>query len=494
MKLSRRSLLEGGAVIGASALVPRPLWDAAAAAAQPQSLHIPALLDARKLAHSVSLEVQVGNTEFFPGRTSKTLGYNGSYLGPTIRANRGDEVEIAVINALEEDTTVHWHGLLIPAELDGSPHQLIRPGTTWRPTLPIRQPAATLFYHSHAHGRTGAQVYSGLAGLFLVTDDEERALGLPSEYGVDDLPLVLQDRLFEDGHLVLPEGMMARMMGRRGNTTLINGTPNAIARVPNGLVRLRLVNGSNARIFDLSFDDQRTFHWIASEGGLLEEPTQVRSLTLAPGERAEVLVNFSDGRLVALRTAPDTNLPMMMGQISRMRGLATEIFGGGDEVVLRFEPVASDRRSGVVPSRLIARQRADASKATGRRRFVLSMGMGGMMGGRMGSSRDMFINGRPFVMDRIDERVRLGDTEIWEISGQMMSHPVHIHGVQFEVLSRNGSKPLPRDAGVRDTVLVREPVELLVHFTQPAVDAPFMYHCHILEHEDNGMMGQFVTT
>ena len=158
MKLSRRSLLAGAAVIGVGALVARPLWEAAGAAAAPQSLRIPDLLDARKLAHSVSLEVQAGNTEFFPGLASKTLGYNGSYLGPTIRVNRGDEVEIAVINALKEDTTVHWHGLLIPAELDGGPHQLIQPGATWRPTLPIRQPAATLFYHSHAPGRTGAQV------------------------------------------------------------------------------------------------------------------------------------------------------------------------------------------------------------------------------------------------------------------------------------------------------------------------------------------------
>ena len=493
MKLSRRSVLASAAAIGAGVLVTRSLWPSSGAAVEPQPLRIPALLDAGKLANSVSLEVQAGKTEFFPGRASNTLGYNNSYLGPTIRVNRGDDVEIAVSNTLQEDTTVHWHGLLIPAELDGSPHQLIRPGTTWRPRLPIRQPAATLFYHSHAHGRTGVQVYSGLAGVFLVTDDEERALGLPSEYGVDDLPLVLQDRLFEDGRLVLPEGMMTSMMGRRGNTTLVNGTPNALARVPGRLLRLRLVNGSNARIFDLSFDDRRTFHWIASEGGLLEAPIQVQSLTLAPGERAEILVDFSDGRRVALRTAPDTNAPMMMGQISRARGVASEVFGGGDEVVLQFEPTGQQGPA-ALPNRLISRQRVNASQAARRRQFVLGMGMGGMMGGGMGSGGGMTINGRPFDMDRIDERVSLGDTEIWQVSGEMMSHPFHIHGVQFEVLSRNGGKPVTRDAGMRDTVLVREPIELLVRFTQPAVKAPFMYHCHILEHEDNGMMGQFVTT
>ena len=498
MKLNRRSMFIGAALISAGAFVTRPLWDAFVAAGEPQSLRIPDLLDARKLANSVSLEVQAGNTAFFPGRSSKTLGYNGSYLGPTIRVYHGEEVEIAVTNGLNEDTTVHWHGLLIPAELDGGPHQLIRPGTTWRPRLPIRQPAATLFYHPHVHGRTGAQVYSGLAGVLLVTDDEEGALGLPSKYGVNDLPLVLQDRLFEDGMMVLPEGMMTTMQGRRGNTTLVNGTANPFARVPGGLVRLRLVNGSNARIFDLSFDDQRTFHWIASEGGLLKEPVQMRSLILAPGERAEILVDFSNGRRVALRTAPDTNLPMMMGPGSRVRSLTQEIFAGGDEFVLYFEPTGR-QDTAPPPARLIPRQGVNASQATRRRRFLLGMGMGGMMGGGMmgggmGSTGGMTINGRPFEMDRIDEQVALGDTEIWEISGEMMSHPFHIHGVQFEVLSRNGGKPMARDAGMRDTVLVREPVELLVRFTQPAVKTPFMYHCHILEHEDNGMMGQFATT
>lgn len=218
----------------------------------------------------------------------------------------------------------------------------------------------------------------------------------------------------------------------------------------------------------------------------------MRSLTLAPGERVEILVVFSNSWPVALETAPDTNLPMMMGPMARVRNLTTESFDAGNEVILEFEPVTSDRRSGAVPGRLTARQRVDTSQAARRRRFVL--GMGGMMGGRMGSSGDMFINGRPFDMGRIDERVPLGDTEIWEISGEMMSHPFHIYGVQFEMLNRHGGKPNPRDAGVRDTVLVREPVELLVRFAQQAVKVPFVYHCHILEHEDNGMMGQFTTT
>jgi len=148
-----------------------------------------------------------------------------------------------------------------------------------------------------------------------------------------------------------------------------------------------------------------------------------------------------------------------------VRSLASGLFGDRGQDVLDFDPIGKQEGSIQIPKRLIERPRPDASRVKTRRRFVLSMGMGRMMGGGIGQGDNMFINGRAFAMNRIDEKVRLGDTEIWEVSGEMMSHPFHIHGVQFEVLSRNGSKPLIRDSGARDTVLVREPVELLVEFT-----------------------------
>ena len=494
MKLTRRSLLAGtAAVIGGGALyATRETWRSGFSESQP--LRIPPLLDARTQGHSIALTVQGGTTEFFAGHNSQTLGYNGSYLGPTIRLHRGDDVQMAVTNALGQNTTVHWHGLLIPAELDGGPHQLIRPGDTWRPVLPIRQPAATLFYHSHAHGHTAEQVYSGLAGVLLIADDTQRALGLPSEYGVDDLPLVLQDRQFDNGRLVLPAGMMTAMQGRRGDTLLVNGTPNAVARVPARLIRLRFVNGSNARIYDLSFEDGRAFHWIATEGGLLDAPVQLRSLELAPGQRAEILVDFSDGRKATLLTAPDANASAMGGMV-RLPGAVADALSSGKATVLVFEP--GKGRAGptvtAVPLSLANQARVDPSTAVKRRRFSLSMGMGGGGMGGMGGMGRLAINGQPFDMGRIDERVRLGDVEIWEVAGQTMAHPFHVHGVHFEVLRRAGGKAPVRDQGLRDTVLAKEPVELLVRFTQPAVRAPFMYHCHILEHEDGGMMGQFAT-
>ncbi|KOX56231.1 multicopper oxidase [Streptomyces purpurogeneiscleroticus] len=503
MLLSRRTVLAGAGVLGLgiAGFAARPiLWPRSGT--DTQALKIPPLLDPRASGGSASLRVQTGTTEFYPGRFSETLGYNGSYLGPTIRVRRGDSVQFNVKNELAETTTVHWHGLLVPGPLDGGPHQPISPGQTWRPLLPIDQPAATLMYHSHVHGLTAEQVYRGLAGVFIIQDDEEQRLGLPNDYGVDDLPLVLQDRQFEDGLLVMPNGMMTLMQGRRGDIVLVNGTPNPVAQVPPRLVRLRMVNASNARVYDLSFEDKRAFHWIATEGGLLERPVQLQSIRLAPGQRAELLVDFSDRSPVGLLTTADSN-SRIMGMMPMMQDFGRDRVAGG--AFIRFEPGAAASGAASVPKLLIAQERVQPSAAIRRRRLVLNMGMGGMMGGGMmeeqmsGDTRTeagpmaapFSINGRPFDMRRIDESVTLGNTEIWEVSGEMMAHPLHIHGVHFEVLSRAGRKPDVLDQGLRDTVLVREPAELLVKFSKASQGYPFMYHCHILEHEDNGMMGQF---
>jgi blue copper oxidase len=482
MVVSRRALLAGAGILGtgAVALALRPLRiDERSEGLQP--LKMPQLIDARAQGKSFSLDIQSGLTQFFPGRLSSTLGYNGTYLGPTIRVRRGDSIQAAIRNSLDEVTTVHWHGLLVAGPLDGGPHQPISPGETWRPLLPIDQPAATLFYHAHLHGTTAEQVYRGLAGVLIVQDDDEQRLGLPSEYGVDDLPLMLQDRQFENDILVVPSDMMTMMQGRRGDTILVNGTPNALARVPSRLVRLRLVNGSNARIYDLRFEDSRAFHWIASEGGLLDRPVELRSIRLAPGQRAELLVDFSDGRSVGLLTAADSNLTGMgMMQMDGPDAAAGRPF-------LHFQPIASTNGLARIPAKLTSRLPAVSAPGGKRRKFVLEMAMGGM-GAGMGS---LAINGRTFDIGRTDERVRLGDREIWEVSGQTMAHPFHVHGVHFQVLSRNGGPPDVLDQGLRDTILVKEPTELLIHFTEPTQGTPYMYHCHILEHEDNGMMGQF---
>jgi len=470
--MRRRDFLQGLSFAGLAPVLGRSF------AQDRPALPVPPLVDLRPGA-PLALTARVGATEFFPGKPSPTAGYNGSLLGPTLRVRSGDEVALHVRNELPEPTTVHWHGLLIPAAVDGGPHNEIAPGAAWQAVLPVRQPASTCWYHPHPHGRTGLQVYGGLAGLLIVTDREEQALGLPSRYGVDDLPVILQDRVFDrDQRLIYPRGHMALMHGVHGGTMLVNGAREPRADVPAGLVRLRLLNGANARVYDLAFEDGRSFHWLATDGGLLREAVPLQRLQLAPAQRAEILVDFSDAR-AALLLNRTTNAV---------------------QPLLHFAP-AGERRPQPVPVKLASWQSPSRAPVAQRRRLTLTTGMEGMGGmqGMHGMPMPHGFDGHPFDMARIDQRVKLGDVEIWEVSalpGMMMDqpHPFHMHGVHFEVLRRDGRAPGPLDAGRRDTVLVDAPVELLVHFTQPAPRVPFMYHCHILEHEDAGMMGQFTVT
>ncbi|MGV3493350.1 MAG: multicopper oxidase family protein [Ramlibacter sp.] len=476
--LTRRTVLRAAALAGAPALLLR------AGAQEHRSLPIPPLLEAG--AGEATLVAQEGETEFLPGRKARTSGYNGSFLGPTLRVRNGTQARLAIRSALSEPTTVHFHGMLIPAAVDGGPHNEIAPGAEWKPVLPIRQGATTAWYHAHPHMRTGPQVWAGLAGLMIVTDAQEQALELPSRYGVDDLPLILQDRLFDaEGRMVYPRGHMSMMHGAIGNVLLVNGAREPRADVPAGLVRLRLLNGANARNFGLAFQDGRPFHWIATEGGLLRAPVRLTRVLLAPGQRAEVLVDLSDGKAATL----------------------VNHAGNGIRPLVHLVPGGARQPVRPLPAQLAQWDTPAHGAATQRRRMTLTMGMDGMgmgmgggmrgmpgMGGGMGGVHG--IDGRSFDMARIDQRVRLGDVEVWQVSSQptmMMDipHPFHIHGVHFEVLRRDGQAPLPEDQGRRDTVLVDAPVELLVHFTQPAPQVPYMYHCHILEHEDMGMMGQF---
>ncbi|MEC7743549.1 MAG: multicopper oxidase domain-containing protein [Pseudomonadota bacterium] len=439
------------------------------------------------------LSISAGQKEFVPGVVSPTIGVNAPYLGPTLEMRRGERVRLHVDNGLDDGATVHWHGFELPAAADGGPHQLIRPGARWSPSFEVRQRASLYWYHSHLHRGTGPQVYAGLAAPIYVRDDEEDALDLPSEYGVDDIPLIVQDRVLDNsGKLLYPQNMHAQMMGVRGDRLYVNGTQNAVFDARTGLLRLRILNGSNARFYDFSLSGGQTMQLIASDGGLLERPHTVRSLRLAPGERAQILVDLSEGSPLSLvATSPDNSMGMMGngggmmgdGMMGRRRD-DTEM----EEPfrVLDIRPSGSSPRRNL-PPQLAALPALDPSLAVRTRRFVLDMGM---MGGGMS------INGASMDMNVINERVPAGQWEIWEIANaSMMAHPFHIHNAQFRVIDRNGRTPPPLETGYKDTVIVdpREQVRLLLRFeehTDP--DLPYMYHCHILEHEDAGMMGQFV--
>ena len=431
-------------------------------------LAMPPLLDTRATGR-LALTATSGRTAFAGGSGIPTAGFNQAYLGPTILMQNG-ELAAEVHNTLNEPISAHWHGLLVPGEHDGSPHLPIAPGTTWQPEMNIAQDPATVWYHSHIHERTAVHVYFGLAGVIHLTDGQDDARGLPSTYGIDDLTLVLQDRRIDaSGRMVYDPSMMDVMHGFTGNRMLVNGQVGTTAAVPEGIVRLRLLNGSNARIYTLFFDDTRPVHLVATDGGFLPAPVALDVLRLAPGERAEILVDFSDGAAPVLMSDPG------------------QAYG-----VLQFETDATlAKRITRLPDQLDGTPDDLSGAEAVTRQVSLDMGMGGMM---MGGDR-FAINGRPYDMRRVDFNVALGSVERWQIRSAMVAHPFHVHGVRFRVVTENGGPPRPENTGWKDTVLVPGEAEILARFDQPASrETPFMFHCHILEHEDAGMMGQFTVT
>ena len=411
------------------------------------------------------LDAAEGRTSFLPGSETPTLGYNGSYLGPTLVASRGEDVRVEVTNGLAESTTVHWHGMHLPAAMDGGPHTPIAAGATWQPEWTVDQPAASLWYHPHLHGRTREQVDAGLAGMFLIKDEEEAALPLPREYGVDDIPVIVQDRSFSaDGAFSGSIGM--QFDGVLGDTILVNGTVAPYLDVTTEHVRLRLLNGSSARMYDFTFADGREFALIGTDGGLLEAPAVSTSVPLSPGERAEIVVAVSPGERVVLQSqAPDPALHA----------------GGASFDVLELRAAASLRPSPGLPARLADLPEADESDAAARRAFEMS-----------GHS----INDRQMDLGRADVVATVDTSEVWTVrNSNPLPHSFHVHDTQFRVLDVDGEAPPARLSGWKDTIALEQGREyrLLVRFEDYAdPTTPYMYHCHLLWHEDQGMMGQFL--
>nr|WP_276154831.1 MULTISPECIES: multicopper oxidase domain-containing protein [unclassified Sulfitobacter] len=437
------------------------------------------------------LEAVNGRHRFAENFEAETLGWSQDHLGPTLRMRRGRTARLTARNRLDSPITAHWHGLHVPGWQDGGPQSLIAPGQELEMSLDIDQPAGTFWYHSHPHGRTGYQVYRGLAGMLLIDDDDKASNSLPLDYGVDDIPLIIQDKSFSPtGALEYDDDGMAAMHGFRGDRIAVNGALGPKARVPQGFVRFRLLNASNSRVYALRFNNNRSFHQIGSDAGLLPAPVQRRKLQLAPAERAEILIDFSDGA-DAQMVSEDVPVEMMGGMMGGNSGPATR---GNAFRVLDIEVDRS--RTGAIkalPQELPGAHLPEFGEPVRRRRFQLNMMMGmGMMRGMFGGRPKLGINGKTYDMDRIDQQVRLGETEVWEITSDMMSHPFHVHGTSFRVLSKNGKPVGFGEVGMKDVVWVESSAEILVRFDKPATaDAPFMYHCHILEHEDSGMMGQF---
>lgn len=317
------------------------------------SLPMPELLDITESGR-LALNAQHGRTAFAGGAPSATLGYNQGYLGPFVRTRQGQEIAVRLHNDLDEPLATHWHGLLVPGEVDGGPHQAIDSGEVWEPILPIDQPASTAWFHAHTFPHTARQVYAGLTGVFQIDDGRDADRGVPHQHGIDDLTLVIQDRRLDDaGQLDYRLSMFDRMHGFQGDRLFVNGAEQPRSPVPRSIVRLRLLNGSNARVYHLRFEDGRPMHVIAGDAGFWPEPVATEELRLSPGERFEVLVDFSDGRDVALITGPDQNQggPGMMGMMSNLRSFASGLIEGATRWSCRSTPTNARAPSTVCRTR-----------------------------------------------------------------------------------------------------------------------------------------------
>lgn len=432
---------------------------------------------------SFHLEISNSVTQFFPGFSTNTIGYNRSYLGPTIILHQQDSVALMVTNHLSDTTTTHWHGLHVPPMQDGGPHSLILPGQTWMAHFKVRDKAATYWYHPHPHGKTMEQVVKGAAGLIIVRDSEEAALLLPRTYGVDDIPLIFQFQTFDTltGQIVVNDEF--------DNTVLVNGVINGMVNAPAQMIRLRMLNASSMRFFRFGFADNRTFHQITSDAGLLDAPVALTRLDLSPGERAEILVDLTgmQGDTLFLKSYA-SEFPSGYPGGGMMQGMQLGPLDSMDFNVLQIHVTApASSPVTTMPATLTTNVAWDEAGAL--QRFI------DLTAQPMMSMSNFFINGAQFDMEVVNFSAQQESIEVWHIENlTFVAHPFHIHGNHFYVLEKNGLPTPLNEQGRKDVVLIpaRSGVKLIIKYADFSdTTMPYMYHCHILSHEDNGMMGQF---
>lgn len=306
--MRRRDFLKLSTAFSAGLLY--PFWSQAATSGLRPKLPIPALLkpDSQGM---IELIAGQGQSVLRNNLKTATWGYNGALLGPALQLQRNSKVTLQVNNRLPDPTTVHWHGLEIPGRADGGPQALIAPGTQWQASFTVDQPAATCWFHPHVHQISGQQVARGLGGMILIEDQESAALSLPATWGVDDIPVIMQDKKLDaNGQIDYQLDVMAAALGWFGDLLLTNGVHAPQHAVPRGWIRLRLLNASNARSYRLAASDHRPLLVIGSDGGLLSEPVQVHELPMMAGERFEVLVDTEDGKPLDLLTLPVSQMGM----------------------------------------------------------------------------------------------------------------------------------------------------------------------------------------
>lgn len=444
-----------------------------------------------------TLNMHKDSVQFFSsGNISHTYAFNQyKYLGPTLIFNKGSNVNITVNNQIGDTTTVHWHGLHVAPTNDGGPHTPILPGASWNPQFLINNNAATYWYHPHTDKKTAMQAIKGAAGLIIVRDAQEAALALPRRYGVDDFPIVVQCQQYDTNNQALSLGM-------EDSTVLVNGARanygnSVYGNFPSQVVRMRILNASGERSFNFGFTNNKQFYQIASDGGLLNAPVPITRAMLSPGERAEILIDLTgmNGQTIYLMSYASEipmgvqggpTMPMPIGSPPMDSPL-----NGIDFNILKIN-VSPQTVNPVltIPITLINNTPYLETQAVITRSITMTAVSLTSMDG------PFYFNNLLFDMMRIDYKIPIDNIEIWQLTNlTMVAHPFHIHDVQFYILDRDGNLPPLTERGRKDVVLINpnETVRFITKFEDFADSLnPYMYHCHVLMHEDEGMMGQFV--
>ncbi|NDC41555.1 MAG: T9SS C-terminal target domain-containing protein [Chitinophagia bacterium] len=437
---------------------------------------------------SFDLSIRDTFRQMIPGNQTITAAINGSWWGPTLIFRKGDVVHPTVHNQMADTTTIHWHGMHLPAIMDGGPHQVINPYSTWSPYWKVDNNAGLYWYHPHLHMEAEKQLTQGIGGLIIVRDSIESSLGLPRTYGVDDVPLVLTDRSFDATNqlTVVPYG----------DSMLTNGVLRAKYSIPAQVVRLRVLDAAIERAYNLGFSDNRNFYVIATDGGLLDTPVLVNRLLIHAGERYEILVNCTgqSGTTVDLKAYNASLSTTVAGGESFPGGPFANALGHADFNILHLSiGAATSSAITTVPHTLTTNTFYSASSAALTRNLSIidSSGVPGITG-----AAAFVLNHKLFDINYVNYSVPLDNTEIWEItSTSNFGHPFHIHDVEFYVLSVNGAAAPAYQQGWKDVIHVpaRQTVKFITRFTDYSDSLhPYMFHCHIALHEDEGMMGQFV--
>ena len=439
------------------------------AATKNESSNPPVLVNTSRLPKTVEVNITAAITTLSlqPGLTSEVFAYNGSVPGPTLDVREGDHVIVHFRNDLPEPTTIHWHGIHLPFESDGSPFHPIKPGETHKYEFTVRPgTAGTYWYHPHPDHRTGFAIGKGLFGAIVVHAANDPLPQMPEK-----LIILSDNRFLKDGAIDFPDPMshhggIDEENGREGPVLFVNGHVMPVISIRSGEVqRWRIVNGSAGRIYRLALPGHSLVQ-VGSDGGLFEKPVEVQDILLVPGERVEVLVRGTDppGAKSILRNLPyDRYAPQTKPtdwEITRdLLTLQTT-----DEAPVT--PVA-------IPATLRKIIPLDTSKVTAVRTIVFSQGL---------------INGKTMDMARVDVSTTVGATEIWELENIVgMDHPFHLHGFQFQVLDRDG-KPEPYRAW-KDMLNIPKHSTARIIVRYDDYPGKWMFHCHILDHEDHGMMG-----